>query len=67
MIFIAIVFEAVGNHHAAFAEKPTIGTTKQVDLGADVTVKLVFVPAGEFKMGSTPTERKWATGIRAIL
>src|SRR5688500_17026756 len=35
--------------------------TKRVSLGNDVTMELVYVPAGQFKMGSTPEEKAWAT------
>lgn len=37
--------------------------SRQADLGEGVTLALVYIPPGEFKMGSTPEEREWATGI----
>ena len=45
------------------ADEPTKGSTKQVDLGGDVAIELVYIPPGQFMMGSTPEERAWATGI----
>lgn len=47
----------------AHGQEPTKGATKQVDLGRDVTLELVYIPPGQFMMGSTPEERDWATGI----
>src|SRR5688572_3973038 len=35
--------------------------TKRVNLGNDVTLELVYIPPGKFKMGSTPEEKAWAT------
>lgn len=35
--------------------------TKRLNLGNDVTLELVYIPAGKFKMGSTPEEKAWAT------
>jgi len=37
-------------------------TAKMIDLGSDVSLEIVYIPPGEFKMGSTPEERAWATG-----
>jgi sulfatase modifying factor 1 len=39
------------------------GTVKLVDLGNDLALEVVYIPGGEFKMGSTPAEKAWATGI----
>ena len=36
--------------------------SKKVDLGNAVSLEVVYVPAGIFKMGSTPEEKAWATG-----
>lgn len=48
---------------AAQAGEPARGTAKQVDLGGGVSLEVVYIPPGEFLMGSTPEERAWATGI----
>lgn len=37
--------------------------TKQVDLGNDVSLEVVYIPPGEFKMGSTSAEKAWATSM----
>ncbi|HSI74308.1 MAG TPA: SUMF1/EgtB/PvdO family nonheme iron enzyme [Lunatimonas sp.] len=36
--------------------------TKLIDLGADVSLEVVYIPPGKFQMGSTPEEKAWATG-----
>ncbi len=48
---------------SASAEEPTKGDTQKADLGSGITLETVYIPPGEFKMGSTPEEKKWATGI----
>ena len=35
--------------------------TKRVNMGNGVAMELVYIPAGKFKMGSTPEEKAWAT------
>ena len=60
---VAIIIEVSGPANAAPAAEPAKGAAKQVDLGRDGTLELVYIPPGEFKMGSTPAERAWATGI----
>ncbi len=42
------------------AEEPAQGTAQKIDLGGDVKLEIVFIPPGEFKMGSTSAEKKWA-------
>jgi len=35
--------------------------TKWINLGDSVSLELVYIPSGTFKMGSTPKEKAWAT------
>src|SRR4051794_15263735 len=48
---------------AIHADEPKAGESKRIDLGNGVTLEVVYLPPGEFMMGSTPEEKKWATGI----
>ncbi len=48
--------------NGAYAEDATKGATRLIDLGNDVPLELVYLPPGEFMMGSTAEERDWATG-----
>ena len=63
LAIVAAVFEFGFPVGATHASEPAKGTTKQVDLGGGVTLEVVYIPPGEFMMGSTPEERAWATGI----
>jgi len=47
---------------SAHGASPAPGATQKVDLGAAVALELVYLPPGEFLMGSTPQEKAWATG-----
>ena len=47
---------------AVQAAAPAQGETKVVDLGKGTALELVYIPAGQFMMGSTPAERAWAIG-----
>ena len=38
-------------------------TVKKLDLGKGVSLEVLYIPPGEFMMGSTPAEKAWATGI----
>lgn len=41
-----------------FAEdKPAQGDVKRLDLGGGVALEVLFIPSGEFMMGSTPEEK----------
>ena len=44
-------------------EEPKQGAVKRLELGGGVTLDTLYIPPGEFKMGSTPEEKQWATGI----
>ena len=46
----------------ATGAEPAKGDTKQVALGGGVTLELVYLPPGEFTLGSTPEEKEWAVG-----
>ncbi|MFV1967083.1 MAG: formylglycine-generating enzyme family protein [Pirellulaceae bacterium] len=50
-----------GADPVAQADEPAQGTTKQAELGEEVVLELVYIPPGEFMMGSTPAEKRWAT------
>jgi formylglycine-generating enzyme len=45
------------------AAEPQQGTVQRAELGGGVTLDTVYIPPGKFLMGSTPEEKKWATGI----
>ena len=47
----------------SWAADPAPGDSRQADLGGGVKLEVVFIPPGEFLMGSTPEEKAWATGI----
>ncbi len=47
----------------ARADEPAQGTSKKLDLGDGVMLEVVYIPPGDFMMGSTPEEKAWATGI----
>jgi len=44
-------------------DEPARGDAVRVDLGDGVGLEVVFIPPGEFLMGSAPEEKAWATGI----
>ncbi|REJ85838.1 MAG: hypothetical protein DWQ34_28340 [Planctomycetota bacterium] len=47
---------------AAHAAEPTQGDSKEAQLSDDVSLEVVFIPPGEFMMGSTAEEKEWAVG-----
>jgi formylglycine-generating enzyme len=44
------------------AQEPQRGDIRRAQLGRGVLLELLYIPPGEFRMGSTPEERAWATG-----
>lgn len=60
--FIAAVMCVSLVLNTVHAEKPAKETAKQIQLGGDVELEIVYIPPGEFKMGSTAAEKKWAVG-----
>jgi formylglycine-generating enzyme required for sulfatase activity len=49
----------LGIYTQGFSQVPT----KQVELGNGVSLELVYIKPGDFKMGSTHAEKVWATGL----
>lgn len=48
---------------AAEGDGPQKGDARRVELATGVVVETVYIPPGDFMMGSTPAEKRWATGI----
>jgi formylglycine-generating enzyme len=44
------------------AADPAQGDMKQIALGEEVAIELVYLPPGNFMMGSTAAEKEWAVG-----
>ena len=59
-LFTTLLFISLIGLHAA---EPNPRESKKIDLGEDVMLEVVYLPPGEFMMGSSPDEKKWATGI----
>jgi len=45
------------------APPPIQGSTMHFNLGSDVSLEAVYIPPGDFMMGSSAEEKEWATGI----
>lgn len=59
----AVAFAAlVAGTQRSDAADPTQGEAKKVDLGGEVSLEVIYIPPGEFLMGSTQAEKDWATG-----
>ena len=52
-----------GNSLHSDMDKLQQNTVKKLDLGGGVSLEVLYIPPGEFKMGSTAAEKAWATGI----
>ena len=62
-IFAMLFVFAIGLDGLAIEDAPKQGDARRVELGKGVTLEVLYIPPGEFMMGSTPEEKKWATGI----
>lgn len=60
MFLLSLLLAPLAAMHAV---EPKTGESKRIDLGDGVALEVVYLPPGEFLMGSTPEEKKWATGI----
>lgn len=60
---LSFVFAGGISNPSHAADPPKQGTAKQIDLGGDVSLEVLYIPPGKFMMGSTPEEKAWATGI----
>ena len=60
LILTALLLMPLAALHAA---EPKTGDSKRLDLGDGVTLETLYLPPGEFMMGSTLEEKVWATGI----
>src|SRR5690606_9834537 len=60
---IVLSLLALALSSAALADEPTPGSVHRANLGDGVWLETVYIPPGEFFMGSTPEEKLWATGI----
>ena len=60
---LLIAFLSSFSIYPALADDPKQGDSIQLNLGNDVSLELVYIPPGQFMMGSTETEKEWATGI----
>jgi len=60
LVFIKMMELSLGG---LYAQDPQPGTVHRAELGGNVALETVYIPPGEFMMGSTPEEKQWATGI----
>jgi len=62
LLCVAIACVAGMTGDVARADERAKGATKLSELGGEVALELVYIPPGKFMMGSTPAEKRWATG-----
>jgi len=58
-----VLFVCLFSNDPLLGDEPKQGDAKQLDLGNDVILEVVYIPPGKFMMGSTAAEKEWATGI----
>jgi len=61
-VLAACVIIVFGYGAVTDAGEPAKGATMQIRLERDVTLEMVYIPPGKFKMGSTAAEKEWAVG-----
>jgi hypothetical protein len=54
LLLSGVIFNVVLPAKSSAADPPAQGTSKQIDLGADVSLEVLYIPPGKFMMGSTP-------------
>ena len=62
LLLLVIIGHGCVTDDVAYAEDPVRGATRQVRLDSGVSLEVVFIPPGEFMMGSTAAEKEWAVG-----
>jgi formylglycine-generating enzyme len=62
LLLLVIIGHGCVTDDVAYAEEPVKGATKHVRLDSGVSLEVVFIPPGEFMMGSTAAEKEWAVG-----
>lgn len=63
IMFLALAMAFGKTALASPVDEPAQGTAINVVLGGDVRLEVVYIPAGQFHMGSSAEEKAWATGI----
>lgn len=62
LLVLLVIGHGIVDGGVAYAEDPVKEATKLVHLGDEVSLEVVFIPPGEFMMGSTAAEKEWAVG-----
>ncbi|MGZ0170213.1 MAG: formylglycine-generating enzyme family protein [Planctomycetales bacterium] len=62
LLLLVIIGHGCVTDNVACAEDPVKGATKHLRLDGGVSLEVVFIPPGEFMMGSTAAEKEWAVG-----
>lgn len=60
---LCVLAFTVVSSSALHAGEPQQGDVHKAMLGGEVVLETVYLPPGDFLMGSTPEEKSWATGI----
>ncbi|WP_298865325.1 SUMF1/EgtB/PvdO family nonheme iron enzyme [uncultured Gimesia sp.] len=60
MLLLAVVLGFGVMGEVVHAKEPAPGAAQKIQLGGEVDLEIVYIPKGEFKMGSTNAEKEWA-------